>query len=95
MQKMEAHKVSMKKTLFKKILPSKKLLRTLCSDEKFSKTTISKLGISSFHVETNSKNHHYFCKGNTNIFKSTGLVFVTTSLATDKSPTDDQLMGNL
>jgi len=54
------------------------------------------LGIKPFHVETNSKTIIISVKG-TPIFletkkKSTGLVFVT-SLATDKSPTDDQLMG--
>jgi len=53
------------------------------------------LGVYSFHVD-NSKNIIISIKG-TPIFlerkkKSTGLVFVT-SLATDKSPTDDQLMG--
>jgi len=49
--------------LFKKILPSKKLLRTLCSDEKFSKPTISKLGIKPFHVDNKSKTIIIYVKG--------------------------------
>jgi len=42
--KMEAHKVSMK-TLFKKILPSKKASENPVLRRKISKPTISKLGI--------------------------------------------------
>jgi len=41
-----------KRTLFKKILPSKKLLRTLCSDEKIPRQPPT-LGIKPFHVDNN------------------------------------------
>jgi len=72
MQKMEAQKVSMK-TLFKKILPSKKASENPVLRRKFFQDQPPILGINSFHVETNTKNHHYFCKGNTNTFKALDL----------------------
>jgi len=58
---MEAQKVSMKKTLFKKILPSKKASENpvLRRNPRQPPT----LGINSFHVETNSKTIIISAKG--------------------------------
>jgi len=71
---MEAHEVSMK-TLFKKILPSKKASENPVLRRKNSKITTNTWN-SFIPCRNQQQNHHYFCKGNTNILKSTGLVFV-------------------
>jgi len=48
------------------------------------------LGISSFQKQ---QNHHYFTGTPMETKKKHWTCFYITSLATDKSPTDDQLMG--